>query len=65
MGRSHLEASRTKFHVHVAILNDGNASVYQWNNGTLSLQVGKSWVVWIDANRHIGHDGFWAGGGDG
>ena len=62
--RSHLQASGTKVHLYVIILNHRDFPVDQRDQDFLSAQPVMALVVRIDADGGIGHDGFRTGGRD-
>ena len=61
--RSHFQAARTEFDVHVVILNDGDAAVHERHDDFLAFQPRVLRVGGVDAHGRVAHDGFGACGG--
>ena len=57
MGRSHLQATRTEFDIHVAVLDDGNHAAHQRHDHLAALQPLVLRVLGVDTHGGITHDG--------
>ena len=64
VGRSHLEASCTEIHCHIAVLDDRNLLVDQWDKDLLTLEPVITLICRIHAHSGIRHDCLWAGCSD-
>ena len=62
VGRSHLQATRTEFDIHVAVLDDGNHTAHQRHDHLAALQPLVLRVLGVDTHGGITHDGLRTGG---
>ena len=63
VGRRHLQAASSKFHIHVIVFDDGNFAVHQRHNDVLAFQPRVFRIVGVDAHGRVAHDGLGARGG--
>ena len=61
----HFEATRSEFHVHIIVENDGDRAVDERHDGAFPLEVGVARVVGVYRNGRIAENGFGPDGGDG
>ena len=64
VGGGYFEATRAKIHRNVFVQNNRNLTANERNQHRFAMQVQIAFVVWINANSHISHNGFRARSGN-
>ena len=57
VGRCHLQTARSELDVHVAVFDDGNLAVHQWDDDLAAFQPLVLRILGVDAHGGIAHDG--------
>ena len=63
VGGSHLQATGTELHIHIAVFDDGDDATYQGYHHLMATQPLVLGVLGVDAHGRIAHDGFGTCGG--
>ncbi len=64
MRRRYFQTTRTEIHRYIFVFNNRYRTVDQRNQHLLSFQVFVAFIVRVNANRTISHNGFWPCGGN-